>query len=122
MKRWLTALAIATLLGLPGLARPSDARADGLLQKIDGGLLARMVDRTRPLPVIVEMAPVLSQTPLQRAQQALALLRLNGQAVGTLAIVDGAAGWATAAGIEAISLVPGVVRIHEDRLVLPASA
>jgi serine protease AprX len=121
VKRWLTVLAIVGLL-LPGLAQPPPAHAGGLLDKIDSRLLARMVDRTRPLPVIVEMAPLLGQSPLQRALQALALLRLNGQAVGTLAIVNGAAGWATPVGIEAISLVPGVVRIHEDTLVRPTAA
>src|SRR4029079_11752433 len=79
-------------------------------------------DRSRPLPVIVEMAPVLGLSPLQLAHQALALLRLNGQAVGTLAIVNGAAGWLTPPAIEALSLVPGVVRIHEDTLVRPMGA
>src|SRR5438093_13740815 len=73
-------------------------------------------------PVIVEMQPPPSTatgTPnLARASDALDLLRTNGRAVGGLAIIDSAAGFADANGINAISLVPAVAYFHYDATVL----
>jgi serine protease AprX len=74
-------------------------------------------------PVVLEMehatAPFVGAVNAQRAQAAVALLAQYGTVVGPLAIVDSAAGWANAAGIQAIANVPGVAYIHEDRTVSP---
>ncbi|HEY3060636.1 MAG TPA: S8 family peptidase, partial [Chloroflexota bacterium] len=92
--------------------------------KISPALLTRMASNALALqPVIVEMEgaapPFSGLVNVQRAQLALNLLTIYGQAVGGLPIVDAAAGWANAAGITAISLVPGVAYIHEDATVSP---
>jgi|GEM_PF-2391915 hypothetical protein len=100
--------------GLP--AQPMQAL--GATQKIAPALLKQMaVDPLKPLPVIVEMAPLGAPFPTRPnerlAQQALDLLRLYGQPVGALALVNAAAGFANAAGITALSLLPSVVYLHE---------
>jgi serine protease AprX len=97
--------------------------------KIDPGLLALMnTDRTASLPVIVEMqqplAPFLgcqaSSSPnVCRAVEALNLLVVNGTPVAPLSLINAAAGFANAAGIEALSLVPDVAFVHHDRTVGP---
>ena len=104
------------------------ARADSLdgSAKIDPALRALMQARPlSPLPVIVEMQPpappFTAAANLDRTNEALDLLRLNGTAVAGLALIDAAAGFANAAGIQAISLVPTVAYIHHDATVAPAS-
>src|SRR6185503_7706411 len=97
--------------------------------KIDPGLLALMnANRAALLPVIVEMqqpvAPFLgcqaSASPnVCRAVEALNLLSLNGTPVAPLSLINAAAGFASAAGIEALSLVPAVAFVHHDRTVGP---
>ena len=58
-------------------------------------------------PIILQMteasAPFASGSNLTLAQQAVSILQANGQVVGALPIVDGAAGYANAAGILAMS-------------------
>ena len=75
------------------------------------------------LPVIVEMqhptAPFVSAPDVDRALAALDLLRQYGTPVAALSLIDAAAGFANAAGINAISLVPTVARIHHDATVGP---
>jgi serine protease AprX len=73
------------------------------------------------LPVIVEMRPPLppfvGAANVSRALEALELLRVYGIPVAALSLIDGAAGFANAAGISAVSLVPTVAFIHHDRTV-----
>ena len=64
--------------------------------------------------------PFVSAANVNLANQALELLRLNGTAVAGLALIDSAAGFANAAGVDAISLVPAVAYIHYDATVAPA--
>jgi serine protease AprX len=75
------------------------------------------------LPVIVEMqrplAPFVAAPNVDRALAALALLGQYGIRVAALSLIDGAAGFANAAGINAMSLVPTVARIHHDATVGP---
>jgi serine protease AprX len=81
-------------------------------------------DPFTPRPVIVEMKhsiPPFGALPqVVRAQAALTLLSLHGDPVGALPLIGGASGYATPLAIQAISLVPGVARVHEDRTVAPA--
>src|SRR5437879_5705767 len=92
--------------------------------KIDPALRA-LVQATPQalLPVIVEMqqptAPFVSAPNVDRALGALDLLRQYGIPVAALSLSDAAAGFANAAGINAISLVPTVARIHHDATVGP---
>jgi len=92
--------------------------------KIDPALLALMAaDPQRLLPVIVEMQqplpPFLGAVNVDRALEALDLLRFNGVAVAPLSLIDSAAGFANAAGISALSLVPTVAFVHHDATVGP---
>jgi serine protease AprX len=92
--------------------------------KIDPDLLALVqANPSALLPVIVEMQPALPPfvggANVGLALQALDLLRLNGVPVAALALVNSAAGFANAAGISALSLVPTVAFIHHDRTVGP---
>ena len=119
------ALVLVTL-ALGPTAPPARAESADGSAKIDPALRALM--QARPLallPVIVEMqppAPPFSATAnVDLANQALDLLRLNGTAVAGLALIDAAAGFASPAGINAISLVPTVAYIHYDATVAPAS-
>ncbi|HEY3107654.1 MAG TPA: S8 family peptidase, partial [Chloroflexota bacterium] len=127
IRPWLAALALLLALAPLAPVGPRVAHAQvSAPAKIDPALLARMLDRARLLPVIVEMEPPRAPFPahpsLERAQQAYELLRLLGRPVGTLPIINGAAGWANATGIEAISLAPGVLYVYEDALVRPLGA
>jgi serine protease AprX len=77
-------------------------------------------------PIIVEMrAPVppfgagANET---RARQALALLTRYGRPVGGLALINGAAGAANAAGVTAISLDPQVAFIYADASLAASSS
>src|SRR3989454_7130657 len=88
-------------------------------EKIDPALLALMAaDPQKLLPVIVEMqhptAPFVGAPNVSRALEALDLLRLYGVPVAALSLIDAAAGFANAAGISALSLVPTVAFIHHD--------
>ena len=101
------------------------ARATTVPDKIDPALRALM--QVRPLallPVIVEMQqpapPLAVAANVNRANEALDLLRLYGTPVAGLALIDSAAGFANAPGIEAISLVPTVAYVHLDATVVPA--
>src|SRR5438093_3797812 len=101
------------------------ARAESALpDKVDPALRTLMQERPLSLlPVIVEMqeaaVPFVGVTNVNRANEALDLLRLYGTPVAGLALIDSAAGFANAPGIEAISLVPTVAYIHLDATVAP---
>src|SRR3989442_1923717 len=95
-----------------------------ITEKIDPALLALMAaDPQKLLPVIVEMQhplpPFLGQANVSRALEALDLLRQFGIPVAALSLIDAAAGFANAAGINAVSLAPTVARIHHDATVGP---
>jgi len=106
-------------------AAPASADGSNGQQKISASLQAQMASNPlQRLPVILELNPpslrssgVLSNGAL--AQAAMAILQANGQAVGGLPIIAGAAGYATAAGIQAMSLLPQVVAIEQDAVVRP---
>ena len=94
------------------------------VNKIDPGL--RDLMQANPLallPVIVEMEhplpPFVGAPNVGRAMEALGLLRAFGVPVAELSLIDGAAGFANAAGIDAISLTPSVAFIHHDATVGP---
>jgi serine protease AprX len=107
------------------LPAPPPAVAPSLIEdKIDPALLALMAaDPQKLLPVIVEMQPPLppffGAPNVNRALEALDLLRFYGIPVAALSLIDSAAGFANTAGIDALSLVPTVVRIHHDATVGP---
>src|SRR5881396_1030573 len=95
-----------------------------ITDKIAPALLALMqADPQRLLPVIVEMQaplpPFFGAPNVDRALEALDLLRFNGVAVAPLSLLDSAAGFANAAGIDALSLVPTVAFVHHDATVGP---
>ncbi len=104
---------------------PTAAVAPSLIaDKIDPALLALMAaDPQKLLPVIVEMQaplpPFVGAPNVNRALEALGLLRLYGIPVAALSLIDAAAGFANAAGISALSLVPTVAFIHHDATVGP---
>jgi serine protease AprX len=94
------------------------------VEKIDPAL--RDLMQANPLallPVIVEMryplAPFIGAPNVDRARGALDLLRQYGIPAAALSLIDGAAGFANAAGINAVSLAPTVARIHHDATVGP---
>ena len=113
---------------LAALALAAPARGQLLLgDKVDPDL--RELMRARPfalLPVIVEMQapspPFIGAANVTRALAALDLLRLYGTAVAALPLIDAAAGFASAAAINAMSLAPTVAFIHHDRTVGPAQS
>jgi serine protease AprX len=106
----------------------SPARAESIVpDKVDPALRALMQARpTSLLPVIVEMqpatAPFVGSPNVDRANQAMDLLRLYGTPVAGLALINSAAGFANPPGIEAISLAPTVAYVHLDATVVPAVA
>src|ERR1051326_3348682 len=75
------------------------------------------------LPLILETteasAPFGNSPNLQLAQQAFTILQANGQAVGALPIIDGAAGYATAAGITAMSALSQLAAVEQDAVIQP---
>src|SRR6266704_975111 len=75
------------------------------------------------LPVIVEMQeplpPFIGAPNVNLALEALDLLRLYGVPVAALSLIDSAAGFANAGGIEALNLVSAVAFIHHDATVGP---
>ena len=114
----LVALALAL-----GPAAPS-AQAQLIADKVDPALRDLMqADPLALLPVIVEMqqpvAPFIGAPNVDRALEALELLRFNGVPGVALSLIDAAAGFANAAGIEALNLAPDVARIHHDATVGP---
>src|SRR5438094_2356267 len=112
-------------LALALLPAASPVRAQSVAaEKIDPALRDLMqADPLALLPVIVEMqppvAPFVGAPNVDRALGALDLLRQNGIPVAALSLIDAAAGFANAAGINALSLVPTVARIHHDATVGP---
>jgi serine protease AprX len=75
------------------------------------------------LPIIVEMQhpppPFVGAVNVNRANEALDLLRRTGVPVAGLSLIDSAAGFANAAGIDTLSLLPTVAYIHHDATVRP---
>ena len=93
-------------------------------EKIDPALRALMAaDPQKLLPVIVEMQqplpPFIGAPNVNLALEALDLLRLYGIPVAALSLIDSAAGFSNAAGIDALSLAPTVAFIHHDATVGP---
>jgi serine protease AprX len=78
---------------------------------------------TERIPIIIQMsppsAPFSATVNLDLSQQAVNILGTNGQAVGALPIIEGAAGYATSAGIMAMSQLPQVASIDQDAVVRP---
>src|SRR5947209_12448360 len=115
---------LVLVLVAPGPA----ARAESALpDKVDPALRTLMQERPLSLlPVIVEMQeaapPFVGAANVNRANEALDLLRLYGTPVAGLALIDSAAGFANAAGVNAMSLVPTVAYIHYDATVVPSVA
>jgi serine protease AprX len=112
------------LVPVPPPALVPAAPPAGIADKIDPALRDLMAaDPQKLLPVIVEMqhplAPFGGAPNVDRALAALDLLRQNGIPVAALSLIDGAAGFANAAGINAVSLAPTVARIHHDATVGP---
>jgi len=118
-------LGIGCALVALALALGSPARAQLIVgDKVDPALRALMqADPLALRPVIVEMQaplpPFLGATNVDRALEALDLLRFYGIPVAALSLIDSAAGFANAAGIEALNLAPNVVGIHHDATVGP---
>ncbi len=95
-----------------------------IADKIDPALLELMqANPLAQLPVIVEMQqplpPFIGAPNVNRALEALDLLRVYGIPVAALSLIDAAAGFANAAGIDALSLVPTVAFVHHDATVGP---
>jgi serine protease AprX len=95
-----------------------------IADKIDPALLELMqANPLALLPVIVEMQqplpPFIGAPNVNRALEALDLLRVYGIPVAALSLIDAAAGFANAAGIDALSLVPTVAFVHHDATVGP---
>ena len=108
--RLLTALFFVLTVCAPSVALRRTTHA-AIIAPIDPVLLQRMAANPgQPQPIIVGMHDTvpLAGINLQLAQQALNLLNLNGVGRGVLPLIGGAAGLANAAGITALSLVPGV--------------
>ena len=103
------------------LAGAQPARGQSLMtDKIDPALLELMqADPLALRPVIVEMRPplppFLGAANVVRALEGLDILRLNGLPISALPLINAAAGFADAAGIDALSLDPEVAFIHYDR-------
>ncbi|MCZ7574813.1 MAG: S8 family peptidase [Ardenticatenaceae bacterium] len=121
----LTLLLVIALL-IPQLLI-SPRQVDASSDKIDPALQAKMAaDPDKKLPIIVEMVP--SMAPFaaganeQRAQAALDLLvklKKDGRPIGALPLINGAAGFANAKGINALSRSSSVAFIHEDSTIQP---
>src|SRR5438034_635329 len=114
---------VALALALVPAASPVRAQSVAA-EKIDPALRDLMqADPQALLPVIVEMqhpvTPFVGAPNVDRALGALDLLRQYGIPVAALSLMDGAAGFANAAGIDAGGLAPTVARIHHDATVGP---
>src|SRR3989441_3414351 len=106
------------------LAASDDVAVTVNPDKVDPALRALVqADPLALLPVIVEMQqplpPFVGAPNVDRALAALDLLRVYGIPVAALSLIDAAAGFANAAGISAMSLVPTVAFIHHDATVGP---
>src|SRR5229473_3439647 len=117
------ALVAAFALAIPLSSVPVYAQANSQ-QKISAALLAQMASNPlQRVPIILELNPATlrlsSGNNVALSQFAVAILQANGQAVGGLPIIEGAAGYATAAGIQAMSLLPQVASIEQDAVVCP---
>jgi serine protease AprX len=122
MRSALVRLVLAVVLALaatvPQVVATPPARAALVGATIDPVLVQQMTANPgRKLPVIVQMDQTLGHSAganARLADQALGLLRLNGVARAALPLVSGAAGLVDAAGITALSVLPGVMSISED--------
>src|SRR5258708_12088627 len=116
------ALVPTLALALHLVAAPVGAEGATSQQKVSAALQAQMAaNPLQRLPIILELNPptlrssgVVNNGAL--AQAAMAILQANGQAVGGLPIVAGAAGYATAAGVQAMSHLPQVASLHQHPL------
>jgi len=111
------------LLALPLAPVPAGAQAVNL-QIVSPPLVAEMTAYPlERIPIIIEMsapqAPFATAANLALTQQAVSILNTYGQAVGGLPIVQGAAGYATSAGIRAMSQLPQLASIEQDAVVRP---
>ena len=93
-------------------------------QKVSPALVAEMTAYpSERIPIIIQMspptAPFAATVNLALSQQAVSIINANGQAVGALPIIQGAAGYATSAGIQAISQMPQVASVDQDAVVRP---
>ena len=128
MRSRLIAISCGVLVVALSLAVPrSPALAETPQDKIDPALRARFqADPLVVLPVIVEMqhpdAPFVGAPNVARANQALDLLRQYGTPVAGLSLIDSAAGFANASGVDSLSLLPIVAYIHLDATVIPLGA
>ncbi len=91
-------------------------------QKVSPALMAEMTAYpSERIPIIIQMspptAPFAATVNLALSQQAVSIINANGQAVGALPIIQGAAGYATSAGIQAISQMPQVAAVDQDAVV-----
>ena len=116
--RLVLVFALTSAIFAPALTGVAPVAASALAAPIDPVLQQKMLaDPAQRLPVLVEMEHVsspLAGANLQLAQQAFNLLQLNGQAQAVVPLLSSAAGLATAAGITALSLAPGVAYVHFD--------
>jgi subtilisin family serine protease len=111
------------LLALPLAPAPASAQAQ-VGQIVSAALAAEMAAYPlERIPIIVEMsaprAPFATPVSVSLAQQAVNILNTYGQAVGALSVIQGAAGYATSAGIQAMSQLPQVAAIEQDAVVRP---
>jgi serine protease AprX len=116
--RFIPALALIALpFGSP-LASAQSAGQAKIQPALQAEMTAYPLER---IPVIVEMnsatPPFSSGGNQALAQQAVSLLNSNGQSVGALSLIDGAAGFATSAQITALSLLPQVATVEQDAVV-----
>jgi serine protease AprX len=125
--RRLVAVICAVLVLAQTVVSPGSLAVAEILpqDKIDPVLRNRMqADPVALLPIIVEMQSPAANTGASnvvRAVEAMDLLRQLAVPVAPLSLIDGAAGFADASGIEALSLVPAVAYIHHDATVVPLS-
>jgi serine protease AprX len=110
--------ALAALAVVPGCG--GSPGGDNVAPDVRALMLA---DPLALLPVIVEMQPVAGPpvpgANVTLALQALDLLRVYGVPVAALPLINSAAGFANAAAIDTISLLPGVAFVHQDVTVGP---
>src|SRR4051812_29406932 len=132
LRRLVLVLSLLLAFGFPSPTLATSPGPHGLLtsppavNKIDPELQRQMArNPMQPRPVIVEMAPLNAPFPARAdevlAQRAVGLLSQYGKAIGGIALIDSAAGWANASGITAIGADPRVAFIHADSIVQPAA-
>jgi serine protease AprX len=118
---------LALLLLLPATMGSQGASAgDSDINRVDSSLRARMAGGdSEMLPVIVEMegrsrtGKSTNSSNEDLARQAYDLLRLHGQPVAPIPLINAAAGFANARGIQTISRQTGVKYIYQDTIVQP---